>query len=413
LLRPDAGDKARLEHTIRTSTSPIQAANGFGRFPLHPLVQRGIEAAGFIEPRPIQSEAIPAALEGRDLLGLAQTGTGKTAAFALPVLSRLLAEPKPGPRVLILAPTRELAGQIDADIRSLARFTALKSITLFGGVSVRPQGQALRLRPDILVGCPGRILDLLEQRLLRLDKIDTLILDEADHMFDMGFLPDVRRIIHTLPPRRQNLLFAATMPLEIRALANALLREPHVAELVHSKPASTIDHALYPVGGDTKLWMLEQVLSEEAFVSAIVFTRTKHRASRLAQQLSRGGHRAVALQGNMSQGQRDKAMEGFRKRRFDVLVATDIAARGLDVEQVSHVVNFDMPGTPEAYTHRIGRTGRSERDGKAYTFVMPEDQAMVRDVERRIGTSIPRRSLRGAGSPALMMGRRAAVRTAR
>jgi ATP-dependent RNA helicase RhlE len=395
LLRPHT-DVSALPgaHITTLSTSRTDAPGAFSRFALHPLVQRGVEAAGFTEPRPIQDGAIPAALEGRDILGLAQTGTGKTAAFVLPILSRLLARKQPGPRVLIMAPTRELANQIDEDIRTLARFTGIRSVTLFGGVSVRSQANALRTQPEILVGCPGRLLDLLEKRLLRLDRIDTLILDEADHMFDMGFLPDVRRVIHALPGRRQNLMFAATMPREIRALASALLREPHVVELTHSKPASTIDHAVYPVESDKKLGMLERVLAEEGFVSAIVFTRTKHRASRLAQQLARAGHRAVALQGNMSQGQRERAMDGFRKRRFDVLVATDIAARGLDVEQVSHVVNFDMPTTADAYTHRIGRTGRSEREGKAYTFVTPDDQAMVREVERRIGTPIARRVIR-------------------
>jgi ATP-dependent RNA helicase RhlE len=387
------------------SISLNHPADGFSRFGLHPLVQRGIDAAGYAEPRPIQNAAIPAILSGRDLLGLAQTGTGKTAAFVLPLIARLLADPKPGPRVLILAPTRELACQIDADIKRLARFTSLRSATLFGGVSVRSNTLALKLRPDILVGCPGRVLDLLEQRLLRLDRIDTLVLDEADQMFDMGFLPDVRRIIRALPARRQNLLFAATMPREIRALADALLREPHVAELAHSKPAGTIDHAVYAVGADTKISMLESVLAEDAFVSAIVFTRTKHRASRLARQLSDAGHRAVALQGNMSQSQRERAMDGFRKRRFDILVATDIASRGLDVEQVSHVVNFDMPSTAEAYTHRIGRTGRSERDGKAYTFVTVEDHAMVREVERRIGTPLPRRTLKNAPAAARNAGR--------
>ena len=370
----------------------------FSRFNLEPSIQRGIDAAGYTEPRPIQAATIPAALQGRDILGLAQTGTGKTAAFALPVIARLLAARRPGPRALVVAPTRELANQIGEEIRMLARFTPLQVATLFGGVPMRAQVKALRGAPEIVVGCPGRLLDLLEQRALRLDRIEMLILDEADSMFDMGFLPDLRRLLRALPPRRQNLLFAATMPPEIRSLASALLREPETAEIAHSRPASTIDHALYPVTADDKLVMLKQVLREDAFVSAIVFTRTKRRAQRLACQLANAGHRAVALQGDMTQGQRDRAMDGFRKRRFDVLVATDIAARGLDVEQVSHVVNFDMPGTPEAYTHRVGRTGRSERDGKAYTFVTPDDNALVRQVERRIGGTIPRRHLRRAAA---------------
>jgi len=372
------------------------SSSTFTRFNLGPAVERGIASAGFAEARPIQEQTIPAALAGRDILGLAQTGTGKTAAFVLPILARLMSARREGPRVLIVAPTRELATQIADDIRTLGRFTPVRVALVFGGVGAGAQIAALRSRPEIVVGCPGRILDLHDQRALRLDRIETLVLDEADHMFDMGFLPDLRRIVQALPRERQNLLFAATMPPEIRALAAQVLRGPHVVELAHSRPAATIDHALYPVGGDDKLPLLRRVLADEGFVSAIVFTRTKHRARRLARQLAAAGHRAVALQGNMSQNQRDRAMAGFRRREFDVLVATDIAARGLDVEQVSHVVNFDMPGTPEAYTHRIGRTGRSERRGKAYTFVTSEDGPLVREVERRIGASIPRRSLAGS-----------------
>jgi ATP-dependent RNA helicase RhlE len=373
--------------------------NGFDSFDLDPAVQRGIRAAGFTEPRPIQSQAIPAALEGRDILGLAQTGTGKTAAFALPVIERLLASRGgPHPRVLIVAPTRELASQISEEIRSLARFTRIKVATVFGGVTFGAQIAALREGPEILVACPGRLLDLLERRVVRLDRIETLVLDEADHMFDMGFLPDIRRILGALPERRQNLLFSATMPKEIRRLANKLLREPHVVEVDHTRPLETIEHALYPVEERRKGDLLEHVLSNDDFVSAIVFTRTKHRAKRLAQKLDRSGHRAVALQGNMSQNARVRAMGGFRRREFDILVATDIAARGLDIEQVSHVVNYDLPNTSDAYTHRIGRTGRAEREGKAYTFVTAEDHPMVREVERKLGASIPRRKVEGIDS---------------
>jgi ATP-dependent RNA helicase RhlE len=380
---------------------------GFAGFDLHPSLQRGIRAAGFVRPRPIQTRTVPAALEGRDILGLAQTGTGKTAAFALPLLERLLAT-RGGthPRVLIVAPTRELASQIGEEIRSLARFTRIKVATVFGGVSINAQIAVLRDGPQIVVACPGRLLDLLNRRVVRLDRVETLVLDEADHMFDMGFLPDIRRIVAALPERRQNMLFSATMPKEIRRLANQLLHDPHVVELNHTQPLETIEHALYPVDEKRKLDLLEHVLSSDNFVSAIVFTRTKHRAKRLAQKLDRSGHRAVALQGNMSQGARVRAMNGFRRRQFDVLVATDIAARGLDIEQVSHVVNFDMPNTSDTYTHRIGRTGRSEREGKAYTFVTAGDHSMVREVERRIGASIPRRSVEGIAS------RRATMRAA-
>ena len=373
--------------------------SGFDGFDLGPSVQRGIRAAGFTAPRPIQSQAIPAALEGRDILGLAQTGTGKTAAFALPVIERLLAtRGGPRPRVLIVAPTRELASQISEEIRLLAQFTRIKVATVFGGVTFGAQIAALREGPEIIVACPGRLLDLLDRGVVRLDRIETLVLDEADHMFDMGFLPDIRRILGALPERRQNLLFSATMPKEIRRLANKLLRDPHVVEVDHTRPLETIEHALYPVDERRKPDLLEHLLSNDDFVSAIVFTRTKHRAKRLAQKLDRSGHRAVALQGNMSQNARVRAMSGFRKRQFDVLVATDIAARGLDIEQVSHVVNYDMPNTSDAYTHRIGRTGRAEREGKAYTFVTADDHPMVREVERKIGASIPRRKVEGIDS---------------
>jgi ATP-dependent RNA helicase RhlE len=367
----------------------------FGDFPLGPKLQRGITAAGFVDPRPIQVQAIPVALEGRDLLGLAQTGTGKTAAFVLPLLERLLERRAPGPRVLIVAPTRELASQINEEIHTLARFTSVRSVTVFGGVSAKKQIDALRQQPEIVVGCPGRILDLHEQRALRLDRIETLVLDEADHMFDMGFLPDIRRILAALPKQRQNLMFSATMPGEIRRLAKQVLQRPHICDVNHSRPVSTIEHALYPVESDRKLELLRHVMGEDGFASAIVFTRTKHRARNIARKLENAGHAAVALQGNMSQNARERAMQGFRDRRFNVLVATDIAARGIDVEQVSHVINFDMPGTVDAYTHRIGRTGRSEREGKGYTFVTQEDIELIRAVEDRIGKPIPRRTVQG------------------
>jgi ATP-dependent RNA helicase RhlE len=370
---------------------------GFAAFELAPPIQKGIAAAGFTEPRPIQAQAIPAALDDRDILGLAQTGTGKTAAFALPVLDYLLTVPAEGrdPRVLIVAPTRELASQIAEEIRTLARFTKIKVAVLFGGVPASKQIKALRERPEIVVACPGRLLDLLGQRALQIDSVETLVLDEADHMFDMGFLPDVKRIVAQLPEDRQNLLFSATMPKEIRRLADQMLFDPHVVEIDHTRPLETIEHALYPVDEGKKLDLLQHVLSHDDFVSAIVFTRTKHRAKRLAHKLGSTGHRAVALQGNMSQGARVKAMSGFRKKDFDVLVATDIAARGLDIQHVSHVVNYDVPNTSDAYTHRIGRTGRAEREGKAYTFVTAADSQMVREVERRIGSRIPRCRIQG------------------
>ena len=376
------------------SPTDVNAA-GFGVFNLDPALLNALSKSGYDEPRPIQTEAIPAVIAGRDVLGLAQTGTGKTAAFALPLLQRLLEKPGPGPRALILAPTRELAIQIDKEIRTLARGTRIRTVTVYGGVSDRAQIQTLRKRPEIVVGCPGRFLDLLQRGEVKVGKIDTLILDEADHMFDMGFLPDIRRVISKLPEKRQNLLFAATMPKDLRKLTNQILVDPMVAELAHSKPAETIEHALYPVQQTRKLALLEHLLKDASFFSSIVFTRTKHRANRLASQLKNRGLRAIAIQGNMTQSARDRAMKGFRDCRFDVLVATDIVARGIDVDQVSHVINYDVPDNAESYTHRIGRTGRSEREGQAYTFVAEDDLATIEDIERKLGVSIDRRTIEG------------------
>ena len=372
---------------------------GFDGFDLHETLMRGIRAAGFHRPRPIQFEAIPAGLEGRDVLGLAQTGTGKTAAFALPLLHRLLDVHGKDPHALVLAPTRELASQITGEIRTLSKYTRLKTVTIYGGVSMLQQVQALREHPEIVVGCPGRVLDLLRQRVLRLGAIETLVLDEADHMFDMGFLRDIRKILAALPKQRQNLLFSATMPQEIRRLADELLEDPYVVELPDATPAATIDHALYPVAEANKRALLERILKHDDCNSAIVFTRTKHRTRRLADQLRKAGHRAVGLQGNMSQAARDRAMSGFHSRLHDILVATDIAARGIDVTGVSHVINFDVPNTPQAYTHRIGRTGRAGLKGVACTFVTPSDGDWVRATERMIGAPIQRREVRGPARP--------------
>jgi ATP-dependent RNA helicase RhlE len=372
-----------------------EASSGFDRFGLKDVIMRGIRAAGFEDPRPIQAATIPAGLEGRDVLGLAQTGTGKTAAFALPLLDRLLDEAPGGPRVLVLAPTRELANQIAEETRLLSKFTRLKVITIFGGVSANNQIEKLRRHPEIVVGCPGRVLDLLQQGRLKLDRVDTLVLDEADHMFDLGFLPDIRKIMAALPRDRQNLLFSATMPKDIRGLADDLLEDPCVVELADAAPAETIDHALVSISEGRKRALLDHILTSDGCDSAIVFTRTKHRAKRLAEQLSSAGHRAIALQGNMSQANRDRAMRGFRSRTYDIMVATDIAARGIDVSAVSHVINFDVPNTPEAYTHRIGRTGRSEMSGIACTFVTNNDGGWVRATERMIGSSIRREQFEG------------------
>ena len=339
---------------------------------------------------------MPAALDGRDVLGLAPTGTGKTAAFVLPILQHLLGGRRGGVRSLIVAPTRELASQIHAEVERLAAFTNITSAVIFGGVPVSRQVRQLRRAPDIVVACPGRLLDLVSQRALRLDQVEILVLDEADHMFDMGFLPDLRRILKLLPARRQNLLFSATMPKAIRELASAILHKPVTAECGDRRPVETIEHGLMRVTEERKVDALRGVLDGPDFRSAIVFLRTKHRAKRLALRLEKQGHDAIALQGNMSQSQRDRALSGFREGRYDVLVATDIAARGLDIAGVSHVVNFDIPGTPEAYTHRIGRTGRSECTGTAITFVTPADGKQVQAIERVLGEPIPRWSTSAA-----------------
>ena len=377
------------------------APTGFDRFGLDRTLLRGIDAAGFTNPRSIQTDTIPAGLEGRDVLGIAETGTGKTAAFALPILDRLLKGRGKSPRALIIAPTRELANQIMVETRMLARYTHLTMATIYGGIQIRSQIMVLKRKPDIIIGCPGRVIDLLERGDLRLDMVETLVLDEADHMFDMGFLPDIRKILAALPKHRQNMLFSATMPKEIRHLADNLLNNPLVVERASSAPATTIDHALVMISEDRKRDLLEHVLRSADCNSAIVFTRTKHRARRLAEQLVKNGHRAIGIQGNLSQAQRDRAMNGFRTRRFDILVATDIVARGIDVSNVSHVINFDVPNTPEAYTHRLGRTGRAEREGIACTFVTGGDHNWVRATERMIGAPIPRRQVEGfdAGPP--------------
>lgn len=350
-----------------------------------------------MQPRPIQAGAVPQALAGRDVLGLAQTGTGKTAAFALPIIERLASRRSDRTRALILAPTRELAIQIHAEIELLAKHSGIHAITVFGGVGAAPQIKALRRGPDIVVACPGRLLDLMGSGDARMDGLELLVLDEADHMLDMGFLPDIKRILKRLPAKRQNLLFSATMPKEIRSLTNGLLHDPHVVELAVAAPLEMIEHALYPVDQKRKPALLHHILSGDDFRSAIVFLRTKHRAKRLARDLDRVGHRAIALQGNMSQSQRQRAMQGFRDGTYDVLVATDIAARGIDVANVSHVVNFDIPGTPDAYTHRIGRTGRSQQSGKAYTFVTHEDFPAIKLIERKLDMQIQRIKLRDFG----------------
>ncbi|MCB9462153.1 MAG: DEAD/DEAH box helicase [Candidatus Eisenbacteria bacterium] len=359
--------------------------SGFARFDFQDSILRGLDAVGFETPRTIQDETIPAALEGRDILGLAQTGTGKTAAFALPILSRLLDDRTRGPLALIVAPTRELALQITTEIRELGKYTPLKCVSIYGGSSMQRQIQALRQKPEIIVGCPGRLLDLVGQKKLDLRRVKTLVLDEADQMFDMGFLPDIKRIVACLPPRRQTMLFSATMPKQIRGLADELLETPHVVQLAHSAPPTSVDHALCRVEETEKPSLLVEHLRKDDCRSAIVFTRTKRRAQRIAERLEKAGFRATDLHGNLSQAQRDRSMRGFRDGKYNVLVATDVASRGIDVPNVSYVINYDVPSTPEAYTHRIGRTGRSTQTGIARTFVTGNDREWVRATERTLG----------------------------
>lgn len=402
----EASTDGRVSEASTSAERPAEAPRApkastpgsFAAFPLDKRIHRGIEAAGYTSPRPIQAASIGEILEGRDILGLAQTGTGKTAAFVLPILDRLLTtKPRKAglPRVLIVAPTRELTNQIHGEIQTLGKFTGVKSMTIFGGVNQNPQLRGLRAKPDVLVACPGRLLDLVNQGAARLEGIEVLVLDEADHMFDMGFLPDVRRILRALPKSRQNLLYSATMPKEIRHLTKEVLTDPHVVELNTTAPAETIEHSLYPVHPTRKLDLLQHLIDAPDFKTAIVFTRTKHRAKSLAKKLDRQGHHAIALQGNMSQPQRERAMKGFKDGTFDILVATDIAARGIDVAGVTHVINYDVPNTPEAYMHRIGRTGRSEREGQAFTFVCGEDAPQVKAIEKKLGAPIERVKLEG------------------
>jgi ATP-dependent RNA helicase RhlE len=367
----------------------------FKQFSLDPRIGAGIKAAGYSTPTPIQQQAIPVVLKGRDVLGLAQTGTGKTAAFVLPILQRLTRGPLGRVRVLIVAPTRELAEQIHQDIVALGRKTKVRSATVYGGVSKRNQVEALRRGAEIVVACPGRLLDLSGDGSIDLARVEVLVLDEADRMCDMGFLPDIRRILKLLPDQRQTLFFSATMPPDIRELADRILDDPVIVQIGTIAPAKTVSHTLYPVPRKLKKSLLFSTLEREATGRVLIFTRTKYRARNLARDLARRDYRAAALQGNMSQGQRQRAIDGFRGGKYDILVATDIAARGIDVSDISHVINFDMPDTVDAYTHRIGRTGRIEKSGEAFTFAEPEDEAMVRQIEKVLGAPIERRRLPG------------------
>ena len=342
----------------------------------------GIRNAGYETATPIQQAAIPAALRGRDIIGTAQTGTGKTAAFVLPILNRLLEGSRGIPRALIVTPTRELAEQIHQVIRALSVGTKLRSTTIYGGVGANRQIKALKDGVDILVATPGRLLDLVQQRYVKLHAIEVLVLDEADRMFDMGFLPDVRRIIKAVPTQRQTMLFSATFPPEVELLASQSLIDPQKISMGISRPAHTVTHALYPVPAHLKSALLLKLLKQIDTESVLIFTRTKHRADKVARQIAHAGFRVTSLHSNRTQGQREQALRGFKTGHFRIMVATDIAARGLDIESISHVINYDMPDTADAYIHRIGRTGRAQRTGDAFTLVTPEDNDMIRQLER-------------------------------
>lgn len=365
----------------------------FKSFSFLPAVAQGAEKAGYVTPTPIQVQAIPEVMKGRDVMGLAQTGTGKTAAFVLPILNRLIGGPRGRVGALVIAPTRELAEQIHGEIKILGRHTRLRSTVVYGGVGINPQIQALR-RADIVVACPGRLLDHINRRTVDLSRCEVLVLDEADQMFDMGFLPDIHRILKHLPHRnRQTLLFSATMPQAIRILAKDVLQNPKTVQIGTTAPAETVSHAMFPVAPHLKTSLLIKLLGRSPSGSVLVFTRTKHRARSLGEKLIRAGYRSTSLQGNLSQSRRQAAMSGFRSGEYQILVATDIAARGIDVTNVSHVINFDIPATPEAYIHRIGRTGRAERSGQAYTLVTREDTSMVNAINRAVGSRVEQRTL--------------------
>lgn len=367
----------------------------FTTFAFNPQINAGVNAAGYKTPTPIQEQAIPPILAGKDVLGLAQTGTGKTAAFALPILQRLMKGKRGRVRALVLSPTRELAEQTHAAFKQLGKKTGLRMLSIYGGVSAKNQIDQLRQGIDIVIACPGRLLDLKNQGEIDLSKVEILVLDEADHMVDMGFLPDIKRIISHLPKVRQTLLFSATMPKDIYDLATGMMDRPVKIEIDFEKPVDKIDHAIYPVEQSKKLDVLIHLLHKQNSDQVLVFTRTKRRATKLADQLKREGFSTASLQGNLSQNKRDAAMRAFRQGRVKVLVATDIAARGIDVMDVSHVINYDVPDTAEAYTHRTGRTGRMEQDGTAFSLVTQEDLGMVRSIEKLMGQRLERRSMDG------------------
>ncbi len=378
----------------------------FRDFDLDAALQRGIADLGFDEPTPIQKTALPPALAGRDVLACAMTGSGKTAAFALPVLQRLGRSPGAGTRALVLAPTRELAAQVEEHLAALGRHSRVRSATVFGGVGAAPQERALRSGVDVVVATPGRLLDHMRSGHARFDRLEILVLDEADRMLDMGFLPDVRRILAALPRKRQTLLFSATLPAPIVTLAREILSDPVRLDVERpSQPATGVEQQILPVPARLKPMLLLEMLRRGEVETALVFTRTKHRANRLAEFLGKSGVSCDRIHGNRSQRQRETALADFKAGKLDVLVATDIASRGIDVEALPHVINFDVPAQPEDYVHRVGRTARASATGDALTFAAPEEQRELAAIERAVGRKIPRRRLEGFDYDAQPAGR--------
>ena len=365
----------------------------FNQFNLDSRLNSAIKRAGFHKPTPIQTSAIPIALAGHDLIGTAQTGTGKTAAFVLPILHKLLSIPGKQTRVLIITPTRELAEQIHQMIGILSYGTKIRSTAIYGGVGAGPQIEALKNGVEIVVACPGRLLDHMQNQYARLGKIEILVLDEADRMLDMGFLPDIKRILRQVPKQRQTMLFSATFPQEIEQLASQTTNNPKRISIGHTRPAHTVDHTLYPVPHHLKDRLLIKLLDQTDTKSILIFTRTKHRAQNLLKNIKRTQYKATSLHGDRTQGQRSQALNGFKNGKYQIMVATDIAARGLDIDGISHVINYDMPATAEAYIHRIGRTGRAQRTGEAYTFMTPDDLALVQKIEKIMNEKLPKKTL--------------------
>ena len=363
----------------------------FSSLKLHPDLLKGIKELGFTRPTPIQEAAIPPALAGRDVLACAMTGSGKTAAFLLPILHKLIGRPRGTTRALVLTPTRELAAQILEDLNDLAVHTPITGASVFGGVGMGPQEHAFRSGVDVLVATPGRLLDHFRMPYAKLAGVEHLVLDEADRMLDMGFLPDIRRVLRHLPQKRQTLFFSATMPAPIVTLTREMLRNPESIQLGRKPaPAVGITQAVYPVSQELKSALLVTLLRRGEMQEALVFTRTKHRANRLADYLARHGIKAERIHGNRSQSQRTEALAGFKNGKYRVLVATDIAARGIDVEALGHVVNFDVPKAAEDYIHRVGRTARAEMTGDAFTLVSPDEEGELRGIERMVGKRLPR-----------------------